>query len=149
MDFSHIDNNGNAQMVDISHKPEQIRVAVAEGEINLTPETINKIRSNEIAKGNVLTIAQIAGIQAAKRTHEIIPLCHPINTTKIDVSFEIKNNNIKVTSQAKSVGKTGAEMEALTAVSAALLTIYDMCKAVDKNMMISEIKLLKKEKNNV
>ncbi|MFC1596224.1 cyclic pyranopterin monophosphate synthase MoaC [Candidatus Margulisiibacteriota bacterium] len=146
MDFSHIDKTGQASMVDVSGKPRQIRTAIAEGEIILAPETIQKIQDNEIAKGNVLTVAQIAGIQAAKRTSELIPLCHNLPLNKVAVDFEIEENKIKAVGTAKCIGVTGVEMEALTAVSTALLTIYDMCKAVDKGMIISGIKLVEKTK---
>jgi len=146
MNFSHIDQTGKATMVDVSNKPQQTRTAVAEGEILLAPETIQKIQAHEIAKGNVLTVAQIAGIQAAKKTSELIPLCHNLPLNKVAVDFDIQKDRIKATGTAKCVGVTGVEMEALTAVSVALLTIYDMCKAVDKGMVISDIKLIKKEK---
>ena len=146
MNFSHIDQTGKATMVDVSNKPQQTRTAVAEGEILLAPETIQKIQDHEIAKGNVLTVAQIAGIQAAKKTSELIPLCHNLPLNKVAVDFDIQKDRIKATGTAKCVGVTGVEMEALTAVSVALLTIYDMCKAVDKGMVISDIKLIKKEK---
>jgi cyclic pyranopterin phosphate synthase len=149
VDFSHLDEKGLAKMVDVSDKPDQARIAIAEGKINLAKETIIKIQKNEIGKGNVLTVSQIAAINAAKKTAELIPLCHPLFLSKVDVVFEIGEADIRAISTVKSLGKTGVEMEALTAASTALLTIYDMCKAVDKNMQIGGIKLLKKEKQEV
>jgi len=146
MELSHIDSTGQATMVDVSNKPSQTRTAVAEGIIQLSAETINKIQDNTITKGNVLTVAQIAGIQAAKQTSSLIPLCHNLPLNKVSVDFEINSDNIKAIGTAKCVGVTGVEMEALTAVSIALLTIYDMCKAVDKKMIISNIKLVSKVK---
>ncbi len=136
-------------MVDVSGKPDQIRTAVASGSIMLAKETVNSIEEMKIAKGNVLATARIAGIQAAKRTSEMIPLCHNIALTHVGLNFEVCKNGITAVAEVKSIGKTGAEMEALAAVSTALLTIYDMCKAVDKNMTLSEIKLVSKEKTNL
>ncbi|HLN52891.1 MAG TPA: cyclic pyranopterin monophosphate synthase MoaC [Lentimicrobium sp.] len=147
--LSHIDEKGNANMVDIGFKPVQERIAKASGRISLQPETINLIKENLIKKGDVLTVAEIAGIQAAKQTSSIIPLCHPLQITKIDVRTEITATGIDVTATAKCIGQTGIEMEALTAVSVALLTIYDMCKAVDKTMVISEIALTEKKKQEI
>lgn len=144
--FSHIDSNGKANMVDVANKPDQTRVAIAEGEIFLLKETIDLIKENQIKKGDVITIAEIAGIQAAKRTSDLIPLCHPLQLMKIDVKAEITETGIKVRSLAKCLGKTGVEMEALTAVNIALLTIYDMCKAVDKQMNMQNIRLIEKTK---
>ncbi len=144
--FSHIDDKGKANMVDVGEKPDQIRIARAEGKIKLNPETIQLIRENEIQKGDVLTVAEIAGIQGGKKTSELIPLCHPLQITKMEVRAELTDDGVVVTSLAKCLGKTGIEMEALTAVNIALLTIYDMCKAVDKNMEIGEIKLIEKTK---
>jgi cyclic pyranopterin phosphate synthase len=149
MQFSHLDESGNAKMVDVSAKAPQIRVAVATGEIILAPETIAKINDNTIAKGNVLTVAQIAGISAAKKTSELIPLCHNLPLNQVSVDFEVGGDRIKAIGTAKCTGVTGVEMEALTAVTVALLTIYDMCKAVDKQMVLANIKLLKKEKTDV
>lgn len=146
MEFSHLDASGNIQMVDIGRKPDEVRTATAAGKIALSRETIGKIQDNAIAKGNVLAAAKIAGIQAAKRTSETIPLCHNISLTHIGVDFEFGEDYVEAKGCAKCVGKTGAEMEALTAVSAALLTIYDMCKAVDKKMTLQEIRLVNKEK---
>lgn len=147
--FSHIDEKGKANMVDVGSKPHQIRIAKAEGEIFLQKETIALIRENAMKKGDVLTIAEIAGIQAAKRTSDLIPLCHPLQITKVDVKSELTENGVKVKSQLKCIGQTGIEMEALTAVSVALLTIYDMCKAVDKTMEISNVKLISKTKEDL
>ena len=144
--MSHVDDQGKARMVDVGDKPEQIRVACASGHIALTQETLCLIGDNEIQKGDVLTVAKIAGIQAAKNTPQLIPLCHTLLINSVDVEFQTTNNGINVTSTVRCNGKTGVEMEALTAVSGALLTIYDMCKAVDKTMVIEDIKLIKKEK---
>ncbi len=147
MDFTHLDKNDNAKMVDVTEKPNQIRIACASGEISVSPRVIDAIKKRTAAKGNVLATAQIAGIQAAKRTSELIPLCHNIELGQITLDFEIAKNKIRATSKVKCVGKTGAEMEALTAVSTALLTVYDMCKAVDKNMVLGDIRLVNKEKS--
>jgi len=144
--LSHTDEKGKANMVDVGQKPDQVRIARAQGFISLSAETIHIIRENQMKKGDVLTIAEIAGIQGGKRTSELIPLCHPLSITKMDVKSELQENGVLVTSMAKCIGKTGIEMEALTAVNVALLTIYDMCKAVDKSMEIGEIKLISKTK---
>lgn len=147
--FSHTDAKGKAKMVDVGVKPLQNREAHATGFIRLNEETIRLIRENEIKKGDVLTVAQIAGIQAAKKTSELIPLCHPLFISGIDVNALIEDKGVRVKSVVRCTGQTGAEMEALTAVNIALLTVYDMCKAVDKNMIMEEIKLLKKEKSDI
>ncbi|HQP04231.1 MAG: cyclic pyranopterin monophosphate synthase MoaC [Bacteroidales bacterium] len=147
--LSHVNEHGKANMVDISKKKIQIRTASAEGFIKLSPETINIILENLNKKGDVIATAEIAGIQGGKRTAELIPLCHNIVINKIEVSSKILKNGIRITSKATCTGQTGIEMEALTAVSVALLTVYDMCKAVDKKMKISNIKLLFKEKNDL
>jgi len=149
MELSHIDKNGKANMVDVGHKPNQIREASAKGFIRLQPETLKLIRENQMKKGDVLTIAEIAGIQAAKRTPELIPLCHSLMLTKVDVKATLCDNGIEIISYAKCVGQTGVEMEALTAVSVALLTVYDMCKAVDKNMSIEHLELVEKTKKDI
>jgi len=149
MNFSHTDDKGKANMVDVGAKPNQIREAKAIGHIKLMPETISLISENSMKKGDVLTVAEIAGIQAAKRTAELIPLCHNLLLTKVDVKTAITQKGIEVISLVKCVGQTGVEMEALTAVSVALLTIYDMCKAVDKEMVIDEIKLIEKTKSDI
>lgn len=147
--FSHIDNSGKANMVDVGHKPEQDRVAKASGFIQLQSETIKLIRENLIKKGDVLTIAEIAGIQAAKETSRLIPLCHTLLLTKVEVKSTVQENGIRIESTVKCKGQTGVEMEALTAVNIALLTIYDMCKAVDKQMKMTKIKLDSKEKKDI
>ena len=148
--FSHTDKDGKANMVDVGSKALQQRTAIASGFISLEPATISLIKENQIKKGDVLTVAEVAGIQAAKQTSALIPLCHPLQITKADVTTEIvdETNNwgVIVTARVKCNGQTGVEMEALTAVSTALLTIYDMCKAVDKQMVITNIRLLEKEK---
>lgn len=144
--FSHLDKKGKAKMVGVGNKPDQKRLAIARGSILLQQETIKQIKQNQIKKGDVLAVAKIAGIQAAKKTSELVPLCHPLLLTNIDLCFEVKKDRINVESMVECLGKTGVEMEALTAVSLALLTIYDMCKAIDKKMIISEVKLLKKVK---
>jgi len=144
--FSHIDEKGKANMVDVSQKPMQTRTAVAIGFIRLQPETVKLIRENQMKKGDVLTVAEIAGIQASKKTSDLIPLCHPLQITKSDVKTELEENGVTVTATLKCIGQTGIEMEALTAVSVALLTIYDMCKAVDKQMVMENVSLLEKTK---
>lgn len=147
--FSHINEKGKANMVDVADKPDQARIAKAEGFIRLQPETIGLIKENCMKKGDVLTVAEIAGIQAAKNTSGLIPLCHPLMITKVELKTSIENGGIRVEGMVKCLGKTGVEMEALTAVSVALLTIYDMCKAVDKTMVIENIKLLEKTKDKI
>lgn len=155
--LTHIDEKGKPEMVDISNKKIQHRFAKASGRIILKKSTISLIAENQIKKGNVLTIAEIAGIQAAKRTAELIPLCHPLQITKISVKAAIDDQgdndddsgSVSVISQVSCIGQTGVEMESLTAVSVALLTIYDMCKAVDKDMRIEDIVLLKKSKMDI
>ena len=146
MEFSHITSSGKANMVDISYKTESERTATASCEVLVSKKTFNKIRKNEIQKGDVLSIAKFAGIQAAKRTSELIPLCHNIFISSVNVELKLnsKKSSIIITSFAKTVSRTGIEMEALTAVSVAALTIYDMCKAVDKSITITGIKLLSK-----
>ncbi|MFC2097497.1 cyclic pyranopterin monophosphate synthase MoaC [Bacteroidota bacterium] len=147
--LSHIDDQGKARMVDVGDKPDQLRIAKATGHICLNKDAIYQIKENQNKKGDVLTVAEIAGIQAAKKTSDIIPLCHPLPITKISVKASIDKSGVTVNSELKCIGKTGIEMEALTAVSAALLTIYDMCKAVDKKMVITEVRLIEKTKNNI
>jgi len=142
--LSHIDSSGNINMVDISQKTRTVRTAVAEGMISMQPETVKIIIENKTPKGNVLTTASVAGIQAAKKVPELIPLCHQIDLSWIDVRFKPENDGFKITSTAKADYTTGVEMEALTATSVAALTIYDMCKAVDKNMVIGPIRLTEK-----
>jgi cyclic pyranopterin phosphate synthase len=145
-ELSHIDKKGKANMVDVANKPDQTRIARATGFIQLQPETLNLINENLIKKGDVITIAEIAGIQAAKETSRLIPLCHGLMITKVEVQGVVEKNGIRLNSLVKCVGKTGVEMEALTAVNIALLTIYDMCKAVDKKMVLEGIYLVSKEK---
>jgi cyclic pyranopterin monophosphate synthase len=144
--LSHVDPAGKANMVDVSNKPVQKRVAKAVGHICLGAETIDLIRENKMKKGDVLTIAEIAGIQGGKQTSGLIPLCHPLQITKIGVTAKLDDRGVEIESTAECIGQTGIEMEALTSVSIALLTIYDMCKAVDKNMVIDHIKLIEKRK---
>ena len=147
--FTHVDDQGKANMVDVGNKKLQQRRAVAKGTISLSAEALNLVGQNQIKKGDVLTVAQIAGIQAAKQTSSLIPLCHPLTIDKVDVKMNITAQGITTQSEVRCIGRTGVEMEALTSVSVALLTVYDMCKAVDKNMQISEIKLLEKVKEDV
>ncbi|MCF6332485.1 MAG: cyclic pyranopterin monophosphate synthase MoaC [Draconibacterium sp.] len=145
-ELSHINNEGKANMVDVANKPDQTRIAKATGFIKLQPGTLKLINENLIKKGDVLTVAEIAGIQAAKETSRLIPLCHGLLITKIEVKGVVEKSGVRVNSLIKCLGKTGVEMEALTAVNIALLTIYDMCKAVDKTMVMEEIYLVSKEK---
>ena len=142
--FSHIDEDGNVKMVDVTKKIPSVRIARAEGKITLREDTIYSIQNKKLPKGNVLTTAKIAGIHAAKKTGDIIPMCHQLNLSFIDIKFKINKDEIIINSIVKTRETTGVEMEALTAVSAAVLTIYDMCKAVDKSMIIKSIKLLEK-----
>ena len=144
--LTHIAADGRAQMVDVSAKPLSARTAIAEGRITLATKTITLIRQNEIAKGDVIATARLAGIQAAKRTAHLIPLCHTIPLSEVKIEIELSKNTATVSCTAKTVAQTGVEMEALTGVSVALLTIYDMCKAVDKKMVIGDVRLLKKTK---
>ncbi|MFC2098777.1 cyclic pyranopterin monophosphate synthase MoaC [Bacteroidota bacterium] len=145
--LSHLNQEGEINMVDISGKPDQQRIARASGFISLSPETIEQVKQNSLKKGDVLSVARIAGVMAAKQTHLLIPLCHPLQISKIDIDLEVESKGIKAIATAKCIGKTGIEMEALTAVSIALLTIYDMCKAVDKKMVLEDIRLLEKTKS--
>jgi len=147
--LSHTNQEGKANMVDVGHKPNQLRTAIAEGFISLGKETIQLIKENQMKKGDVLTIAEIAGIQGAKRTSELIPLCHPLQLTKVDVKATIEESGVRIKSLARCIGQTGVEMEALNGVSIGLLTIYDMCKAVDKKMKISDIELVEKTKEDL
>lgn len=146
MEFSHLDKNGNAVMVNVSEKPKVRRTARAEGRIFMSPETIEMIKGQLIKKGDVLTVAKIAGITGAKKTSDLIPLCHNISIDQITVDMEVQEDNILITGSSVCTDKTGIEMEALTAVSIAALTVYDMCKAVDKEMRITDIHLLEKIK---
>jgi len=144
--LSHIGNDNRPSMVDVSDKPQQKRTAVAEGFIALQPETLQLIGDNQMKKGNVLLTAEIAGIHAAKKTGEMIPLCHTLLLSKVDIKATPEEDGIRVTGTVVCTGQTGVEMEALSGVSQALLTIYDMCKAVDKVMEIGSIKLVSKTK---
>jgi cyclic pyranopterin phosphate synthase len=145
--LTHFDAHGQAHMVDVGGKDETRRVAVAQGRISMKPETYAMVKAGNARKGDVLGIARIAGIQAAKRTSELIPLCHPIPLTRVAVEFELDDprNAVLCTVTAETVGRTGVEMEALTAVNVALLTIYDMCKAIDRGMQMDDIRLLEKQ----
>ena len=147
-ELTHIDDDGEARMVDVSAKPEQQREAVARGEIRLAKATLDTIESGQVAKGNVLAAARLAGIMAAKKTADLIPLCHPLAITHAEVGFEIPESRerVVITATARISARTGVEMEALTAVSTAALTIYDMCKAIDKEMQITGIKVTSKTK---
>ena len=151
MKLTHVDARGEASMVDVSHKPILLREAIARGEIRLQRATLDLIHRNQIAKGNVLATARLAGILAAKKTGELIPLCHPLPITHCEVNFELPKtrDRIVIIAGAKIAALTGVEMEALTAVSVAALTIYDMCKAVDKRMVIGGMKLVKKTKREL
>jgi cyclic pyranopterin phosphate synthase len=144
--LTHLDEHGRARMVDISHKPDTERIAVAGGEVRMKKETLDLIRAGEIKKGDVLTVAQIAGISASKRTSDLIPLCHPLPLSKVDVELALDDAlpGVIITATAKTTGKTGVEMEALTAVSIAALTVYDMAKAAEKTMKIQNIRLIEK-----
>lgn len=144
--FSHLDARGGARMVNVGHKPVQRRRAVAEGKLVCAPATIRALRKNALPKGDVLTVAQIAGIQAAKRTAQLIPLCHPLALNHVEISFKIKYAAIEVWCTTETSSQTGVELEALTGVSVAALTLYDMCKAVDKQMRIEGIRVVKKVK---
>ncbi|NOH03492.1 MAG: cyclic pyranopterin monophosphate synthase MoaC [Chloroflexi bacterium] len=144
--LTHLDESGRAKMVDVSRKPDTERVAVARGEVHMKKETLDLIRAGQIKKGDVLTVAQIAGIIASKRTSDLIPLCHPLPLSKVDVDLELDDSlpGVVITATAKVTGKTGVEMEALTAVSIAALTVYDMAKAAEKTMKIQNIRLIEK-----
>ncbi|HCX61413.1 MAG TPA: cyclic pyranopterin monophosphate synthase MoaC [Clostridiales bacterium] len=146
MELTQINEQGRAKMVDVSGKQGTVREAIARGNIYMKKETLEKIKEGTVKKGDVLSVAQVAGIMAAKKTSDIIPMCHPIMLSGCDIGFTLnfEENKIEITSTVKCTGQTGVEMEALTAVTAAGLTIYDMCKAIDKEMVISEIMLLKK-----
>jgi cyclic pyranopterin phosphate synthase len=146
MELTHFDEAGRARMVDVSAKAETAREAIAEGEIRMQPETLARIRAGQVAKGDVLAVAQVAGIMAAKQTPQIIPMCHTLLLTGVDLAFHLDDTRgiVVIRAIVRTVGKTGAEMEALTAVSAAALTIYDMCKAVDRGMSIDQIRLIRK-----
>src|SRR5512133_1296072 len=147
--LTHTDESGSARMVDTGSKPVQQRIATASGRISLNPETLRLIRENLVKKGDVLTVAEIAGIQAAKKCSELIPLCHNIVLDQVTVTMSTDEQGAAAVSTVHCTGRTGVEMEALTAVNVALLTVYDMCKAVDKTMIISDITLINKEKHDI
>lgn len=146
MKLTHFDDEGKARMVDVSEKPLTQRDAVVRGSVYMKPETLRLIKDRQISKGDVLSVARIAGIMAAKKTSDLIPMCHPLNIASVGIDFYINENKnkIDIKTTVKIVGQTGVEMEALTATSIAALTIYDMCKAVDKEMVISDIMLMEK-----
>ena len=145
-ELSHVDEEGKAHMVDVGHKPVTGRVAVAKGEVHMKPDTLRLIREGEMKKGDVLTVAQVAGIQAAKRTSELIPMCHPLPLTHISVDFVLDEDlpGVEITAEVRTRAQTGVEMEALTAVTHAALTVYDMAKSAQKTMQITAIRLVKK-----
>ena len=147
MELTHFNNEGRAHMVDVGEKPRTKRVARAMSRVYLAPETFRLVRDGGMKKGDVLSVAQVAGIMAAKKNSELIPMCHPIAITSADISFELdaEKSTITITAEVGCTGETGVEMEALTAASVAALTVYDMCKAVDRGMEISDVRLLKKD----
>lgn len=140
-ELTHLDNSGHAKMVNVGQKPETSRVAKASGRVLMKSQTVEAIRNSELKKGDALQVARIAGIMAAKQTGKLIPLCHPLGLESVSVEFEIEENAVKVVAVASLHGKTGVEMEALTAVSVAALTLYDMCKGIDQEMSITQIQL--------
>lgn len=142
--FTHFDEAGNAIMVDVSKKEDTVRTALARGSVSMSEACFSSLVNGEVAKGDVLGVARVAGIMAAKKTSDIIPMCHPLMLTKCTVDFDLKDNTVYIEALVKTSGKTGVEMEALTAVSAAALTIYDMCKAIDKRMVIGNMYLAEK-----
>jgi cyclic pyranopterin phosphate synthase len=143
--LTHIDESGRARMVDVGQKPDTERIAIARGTVKMRPETFELIKNGQVAKGDVLAVAQVAGISAAKQTPNLIPMCHPIIIDSVAMNFTMKEPDaVEITATVKCTGKTGVEMEAVTAVSVAALTIYDMCKAVDRGMVIENVRLVKK-----
>lgn len=144
MDLTHFNDQGRAWMVDVSAKGETRRTARAAGRVLMAPETLERIRAGGMEKGDVLAVAQVAGIMAAKRTWELIPMCHPLRLTGVDIRFGFERDALAISAQVSCTGETGVEMEALTAVSAAALTVYDMCKAVQRDMVIDQVRLLEK-----
>mgnify|MGYP005844341005 FL=1 len=146
MELTHFDAAGRARMVAVSEKTDTARAAVARGRVRMRAETLRLIVENRIAKGDVLAVAQVAGVMAAKRTWELVPMCHPLLLTSVALAFKVdeKANAVDITATVKTTGKTGVEMEALTAVAVAALTIYDMCKAVDRGMVVEEVRLARK-----
>ena len=145
MDLTHFNEQGRARMVDVSEKAPTHRVARATATGHMAAETMDKIRQGRIGKGDVLAVAQVAGIMAAKKNSDLIPMCHPLLLTKVDITFELKDTALHICSEVRCTGETGVEMEALTAASVAALTVYDMCKAVQRDMTITDIRLLYKE----
>ena len=145
-ELSHVKPDGSVSMVDVSAKPDEVRVATARGFVRMSRETLKLVRENGIKKGDVLSVAKIAGISAAKQTSSLIPLCHPLSLSHIQVDCELQEEGVEVFSAVRTTGKTGVEMEALVGVSVAALTLYDMCKAVDKAMVIEGISVVSKEK---
>lgn len=148
MDFTHFNEEGRAHMVEVGDKKDTKRVAIAQGRINMKSETVKRIKDGLIKKGDVLSVAQVGGIMGAKKTSDLIPMCHNILLTGSDIRFNILDDAIEIEAEVRTTGKTGVEMEALTAVSITALAIYDMCKAVDKDMVIEDIKLIKKSGGN-
>jgi cyclic pyranopterin monophosphate synthase len=147
MKLTHVDKAGGVQMVDVSDKPEQRRLALARGYLVCAPRTIRLLKQQALPKGDVITIAQIAGIQGAKKTAELIPLCHPLPLHQVKVDLVVKKDRVMITSEVITIGKTGVEMEALTAVTVAALTLFDMCKAVDLKMRIEGVSVIEKQKS--
>jgi cyclic pyranopterin phosphate synthase len=145
VELSHLDEQGRARMVDISAKAETARLAVAEGFVRMQPQTVTTIERREIAKGDVFTVAKVAGILAAKSTAALIPMCHPLLLTDVALDLETRPDGVAIRASVSTIGRTGAEMEALTAVSVAALTVYDMCKAIDKTMALDGIRLIRKQ----
>lgn len=144
MEFTHFNNEGRAKMVDVTYKEPTSRCAVAEGSVYMDRQTVKAIVDGTVKKGDVLSVAQVAGIMAAKKTSDVIPMCHPLMLTGVDISFDIKETELVIRATVKCKGETGVEMEALTAVSVAALTVYDMCKAIQKDIVIGQIRLLEK-----
>ena len=143
--LTHIDESGRARMVDVTSKPDTVREAIAKGSVKMQPETFDLIKTGQVKKGDVLAVAQVAGISAAKQTPNLIPMCHPIAITSVAMDFELMEpDTVEITATVKCTGKTGVEMEAVTAVSVSALTIYDMCKAVNRGMKIENVRLVKK-----
>jgi len=149
MNFSHLDGEGAARMVDVGEKAVVRRTAVAAGNVLMAPETVDLLKERALPKGDALNTARIAGVMAAKKTPELIPLCHGLNLTSVDVEFEVGRDRVGISATAHATDRTGVEMEALAAVSVAALTIYDMCKAVDKGMVIGEVRLVEKTKERL
>ena len=145
MELTHFNEQGRARMVDVSEKPQTCRVARAAATVRMARDTVERIRAGQIGKGDVLAVAQVAGIMAAKKNSDLIPMCHPLLLTKVDISFILEETALQIRSEVRCRGETGVEMEALTAVSVAALTVYDMCKAVQRDMVIDGVRLLYKE----